>query len=136
MPQDHGLGAGERRRALSASRSQLEPGKTTTPMRAVTRPPLPRRRAAAPSVLDLERLDQRVRQQLAGQPLHDRPRRRLVRGVDRELDPPPDADADDALDAEVRQAALDGPALRVEDARLGRHVDGEPEARSGWLIGR
>ena len=30
------------------------------------------------------------------------------------------------LDPEVAEAALDGPALRIEDARLGRDVDGEP----------
>ena len=35
------------------------------------------------------------------------------------------------VDPEVRQAALDGPALRVEDARLGRHVDGEPVGADG-----
>ena len=37
--------------------------------------------------------------------------------VDRQLHPPPDADVGDPVDPEVRQAALDGPALRVEDAR-------------------
>ena len=56
----------------------------------------------APAI-DLDRvgLDERVRQQLAGQPLDDRARRRLVGGLDGQLDAPPDADGADALDAEV-----------------------------------
>ena len=37
--------------------------------------------------------------------------------VDGQLDPPADADVADALDPEVAEAALDRPALRVEDAR-------------------
>ena len=39
-----------------------------------------------------------------------------VGGVDRQLDPPADPDAGHAGHAEVGQAALDRPALRVEDA--------------------
>ena len=34
----------------------------------------------------------------------------------------------DAVDAEMSEAPLDGAPLRVEDARLGRHVHGEPVA--------
>ena len=76
--------------------------------------------------LDRVRLDERVRQQLAGQPLDDGAGGGLVGRIDGQLDAPPDADGADAADAEVVEAALDGPALRIEDARLGRDVDGEP----------
>ena len=51
-------------------------------------------------------------------------------GVDRQLDASPDADRADALDPEVAEAALDRATLGVEDAGLGRDVDGEPVACS------
>ena len=46
----------------------------------------------------------------------------------RALDAPADADGADALDAEVIEAALHGPTLGIEDARLGQDVDGESMA--------
>ena len=94
----------------------------------------PRRSRAAPRSSDDApaidsigvRLDQRVRQQLAGQALDDRAGRGLVGRIDGQFDAPADPDGADAADAEVIEAALDGPALRVEDAGLRRDVDGEP----------
>ena len=108
--------------------SRFEPGKTTTPIRTLTRR-VPRRsrgrrrrradeRRRRPERLDLVRLDQRVREQLARQPLDDRPGRGLVGRRDRQLDPPADPDVADPVDPEVAEAALDGPALRVEDPGL------------------
>ena len=64
----------------------------------------------------------------AGQSLDDCARGRLVRRVDGQLGAAADPDATDALDPEVAEAALDGPALRVEDPGLRRDVDREPEA--------
>jgi hypothetical protein len=70
------------RSALTASMSRFEPGNTTTPIRTLIRAaPAGRADDARAERLDVERLDQRVRQQLAGEPLDDRPRRRLVRAV-------------------------------------------------------
>ncbi len=69
-----------------------------------------------------------------GEPLDRRPGGRRVVGGDRQLDPPADPDGGDALDPEVAEAALDRPALRVEDARLRRDVDGEPEVRAHRAI--
>ena len=110
------------------------------------RQPSPRRDRRRPTVtagadrrrrgaerLDRVDLDERVRQQLRGEALDDRARGRLVGGLDRQLGPPADADVVDALDAEVAEAALDGPAAGIEDAGLGRHVDGVPKARHGAI---
>ena len=72
----------------------------------------PRRDDGAGHRLDGVGLDERVRQQLGRQPLDDGPGRGLVGRLDRQLDPAPDADGADALDAEVAEAALHGPALR------------------------
>ena len=55
----------------------------------------------------------------------------LVGGLDRQLDPTTDPDVVDALDPEVAEAAFDGPAGRIEDARLGRDVDRVAIARHG-----
>src|SRR6478752_6539125 len=80
--------------AWTVSRSQLLPGKTTAPTRAGI-PVLPC-------------------------PDTDRGR---VRRADGPLGAAADPDATDALDPEVAEAALDGPALRVEDPGLRRDVD-------------
>ena len=110
------------------SRSQLLPGKTTTPTRtAIRRAPPPIDDAPADR-LDRVRLDERVREQLGRQALDDRARGGLVGGLDRQLHAATDADGADALDPEVPQAALHGPPLRVEDAGLGGDVDGEAVA--------
>ena len=81
--------------------------------------PAPRRPAArrGPEQLDVVRLDQRIRQELARQPVDDGARGRLVRGLDRQLHPPADPDGADALIPRWPRLALDGPALRIEDAR-------------------
>ncbi len=63
-----------------------------------------------------------------GQALGDRPGSGLVGGLHGQLDAPADAHGADPLDAEVAEAALDGPALGIEDARLGRDIDGEAVA--------
>ena len=85
--------------------------------------------------LDAELLHERVRQELAREPVHDRAGRRLVGRGDRELDPSSDPDTGHAGQAEVRQAAFDRLALRVEDAGLGRDVDREA-VRAGRLAHR
>ena len=66
----------------------------------------------------------RVGEQLACETLDDGARGGLVGRVDRQLDPPADAHRADPADPEVVEAALDGPPLRIEDARLGRDIDG------------
>ena len=78
------------------------------------------------------RLDQWVRQELTGEALDDRAGRRLVGGLDRELDTAADPDRADAADPEMVEAALDGTSLRIEDAGLRGDVDGV----AGVLIGR
>ena len=104
-------------------------------MRAVNRPPPPprpaRRLAASPSPstsnASISGFD-------SSSPASRSTTARAAGLVDRrhrQLDAPPDADVGDPVDPEVRQAALDGPALRVEDARLRRHVDGEPVGADG-----
>src|SRR6476646_10268305 len=107
--------------AWTVSRSQLLPGKTTTPMRtgisALPCPDPDGRRGRAQG-LDGEDLDQRVRQELAGKPLDGRARRCLVVGFDGQLDPPSDTDAGDPLDPEMAEAALDRPTRRIEDPWL------------------
>ena len=69
----------------------------------------------------------------AGEPLDDGSRGRLVGGVDGQLGSPADPDGTDALDPEVAEAALDRPALRVEDPGLRRDIDREPEAGHGAM---
>ena len=118
MPQDHGLGAGhlERVDRVDVAVRAREDDDADPDRHA--RATAGARRGAALERLDVVRLDQRVRQELARQPLDDRPRRRLVGRRHGQLDPPPDADAGHAVDPEVAEAALDGPALRIEDAGL------------------
>ena len=53
-----------------------------------------------------------------------------VGGLDGQLDPAADADAVTPSIPRWPQAALDRPALRIEDAGLRHDVDGEPEAGS------
>ncbi len=110
-----------RARAWSVSRSQLLPGKTTTPIRTRHAQPAPAGgadgRRGGPERLDRVGLDERVRQQLGGEPVDDRPGRRLVGGVDGQLDPPSDPDVVDAVDPEVAEAALDRPTLRDRGCR-------------------
>ena len=69
--------------AWSVSRSQLLPGKTTTPIADRHAQPLPcpgrRPPTTPPERLDRVDLDERVRQQLDGEPLDDRPRGRARR---------------------------------------------------------
>src|SRR6185503_8087423 len=117
--------------AWTVSRSQLLPGKTTTPIRTgisvVPRPDTHGRRCGCDR-LDRVGLDERVREQLPGETLDDRPGFRLVRRVHGQLRSPADPDGTDALDPEVAEAALDRPALRVEDPGLRRDIDREPEA--------
>ena len=100
--------ARRRRRAArqAASLSQFEPGKTTTPTRTLIRPARRRRGVdASPEQLDRVRLDERVGEQLAGQPLDDRPRRRLVDGGSTVSSTRrPTRTPATPVDAEVRQA--------------------------------
>ena len=120
MPQDDRLGAGQLERVdrVAVAVAAREDDDADADRHAQPSPAPAadggRRRAER---LDREDLDQRVRQQLGGEPLDDRPGRRLVVGVDGQLDPPADADVADPLDPEVAEAALDRPTLRVEDAR-------------------
>src|SRR4051794_38412580 len=105
--------------ASSASTSSQEPGNRTTPNLR------PDDRGGAEGLptfisLDLVVLDQWVGQELLAH-LRDA---RGVRHV--ELDEPADVDVRDALEAERRQGALDGLALRVEDPRLGPDEDADP----------
>ena len=50
------------------------------------------------------------------------------------LDPPADAHVLDTREFEMRQALLDGTALRVEDPLLGKDVDGEAESGDGRRV--
>src|SRR6478609_9180163 len=109
--------------AWTVSRSQLLPGKTTTPMRTgisvLPRPDAHGRRCAGDR-LDRVGLDERVRQQLTGEALDDGPGCRFVRRVHGQLRSPADPDATDAIDPEVAEAALDRPTLWIEDPGLRR----------------
>src|SRR5437764_2215344 len=67
--------------------------------------------------LDLERFDQRVREQLLAHPLDLHTRLGRVARVDLEVDDLPDPRLRDG-EAEVTECALDRVALRVEDAPL------------------
>ena len=49
-----------------------------------------------------------------------------VRCLHGQLDAPTDAYLANTAHLEVRQRLLDGPALGIEDARLGHHGDDEP----------
>ena len=80
--------------------------------------------------LHRERLDERVGEQLRGQPLHDDPGCGVVRGVHVQLHPPADPHTVDLGHAQVGQARLDRPALGIEDALAGHHGDGVAERRS------
>ena len=80
-----------------------------------------------PEQLDPVRLDERVREQLRGEPLDDRPGGRLVRRGHRELDAATHPDAGHPLDAQMRQAALHRTTLGIQDAGLGGDVHGESE---------
>src|SRR6188472_1373664 len=74
--------------AWTVSRSQLLPGKTTTPMRTGTSvPPCPDvdGRRCAGDRLDRVGLDEWVREQLAGEPFDDGSRGCLVGGIDGQL---------------------------------------------------
>src|SRR6185436_11847865 len=83
----------------------------------------PDQRRGALEGLDVVGLDQRVRQELRRQALDGRPGCPVVDRLDRQLDPAADADLAHALDAEVAQAALHGPPLRIENPRLRPDVD-------------
>ena len=115
------LRAGDARGALSASMSRFEPGKTTTPIRTVIAGAADRRRRRRPEHLDLVRLDQRVREQLARRaarrPRAPPPRRRpsTVSSTRR-----PTRTRRHAVDPEMAEAALDRPALGIEDPGLRR----------------
>src|SRR6185503_8866712 len=99
----------------SASRSSCEPGYVTTPIRGW----------GLANDLDLVALDQRVREQPLAHLLDLRPGRRLVGGLDLEVDHLADARVLH-LEAEVAERRADRFALRVEDARLGPDEDGGP----------
>ena len=95
--------------AFSASTSSQEPGNWMTPN-------------FTSGAEDLVVLDERVRQQLLAH-------RRQLRGVLHvELDQPADVHVAHALEAERRQRALDGLALRVEDPGLGPDQHPRPHA--------
>ncbi len=109
------------------SASQFEPGKTTTPTRT-RHPPVPLRAAEMRAErLDRVLLDHRVAEELAGKLVDERPGRRGVGRVDRELHATTDPHLPDPGEPEMREALLDGPALRVEDPVLGEDVDRETE---------
>src|SRR4029079_3521824 len=77
--------------------------------------------------LDVERLDQRVREELPGEPLDDRPRAGLRVGRHAALDTSPDPDIRDAGGPEMSEAALDRAALRIEDPVLRPDVHREAD---------
>ena len=119
MPQGHRLRAGEfegvdRIAVAIAPREDDDPDADRH--LAVPRAGGDGRRGAAEG-LDAVGLDQRVRRSSAGKSLDDGQRRGLVGRLDGQLDPAPDANVVNALDPEVAEAALDRPALRIEDAR-------------------
>ena len=145
VPQGDRLGAGQREGVERVAVAVAAREDTTTPIRTpiVSPPPCrppgtsvaarPTTDDAAPERLERVRLDERVRQQLRRETLDDRTGGRLVGGLDRQLGAPTDAHVVDALDPEMAEAALDGPAGRIEDARLGRHVDRVAVARHGAI---
>src|ERR687897_2428361 len=115
-----------RRAASSASRSSHDPGNWTTPNLTERLPPqgvrpCVLRRMIAFLALNLELLDQGIGEQ----PLAHLADPRGI--VDVELDQPADVHVAHALEAERRQRALDGLALRVEDAGLGPDQDPHPQ---------
>jgi hypothetical protein len=75
--------------------------------------------------LDLDALDQRVREELVAHPLDLGTGLRGIARVDLQVDEPADARFADGK-AEVAERALDGLPLRVEDAGLGPDEDGRP----------
>src|SRR5437763_774258 len=81
--------------------------------------------------LDLERLHQRVREQLLAHLLDLRARRRFVGRVDVEVDHLADARPRDG-EAEVPERALDRLPLRVEDALLRADEDGRLHASTAF----
>ncbi len=118
--------------------SQFDPGKTTTPTRTIRPDPAPAESAATAAVDEVAPRSSTAYASMSGL-LSSSPASRstiaravgLVDGLDGQLDPPADPHGGDAGHAEMGQALLDRPALRVEDARLGRDVDREAECRSG-----
>ena len=92
----------------------------------------PDHRPASPVALEApasgstcERLDQRIAEQLAGQPLDDRPGGVLRRPPRRSARPAGrPARRSRRRAPRWRQALLDGPALGIEDARLRGDIDG------------
>ena len=81
--------------------------------------------AHASAHLDLEALDQRVREQLLAHPLHLGLRLVRSRGVDLEIDEPADARSSHR-EAELAQRPLHRLALRVEDPFLRPDENGDP----------
>ena len=118
--------------AWTVSRSQLVPGKTTTPIRTLIGQPRPRRRStrSAPSgsiayasISGFDSSSPASRSTIARAAASSAAS--TVSSTRRPTRTPLTPSI-----AEVAEAALHRPALRVEDAGLGRDVDGEPEAAS------
>ena len=125
VPQDLGLGAGD---PQGVDRVDVPVGaREQDDADPDAHPPSPATAgaSASPSASTSNRSISGFDSRSRGEPVDDRAGRGLVVGGDAHLHPAADADAGDAGDPEVREAALHGLALRVQDAGLGGDVDGE-----------
>ena len=113
------------------SRSQLLPGKTTTPTRTgISALPAP-----TPTADDAAPIGSMAKTSINGFDRSSPARRSTVARADASSSAStvsstrrPTRTPRDPLDPEVAEAALDRPTRGIEDARLGGDVDGEPEA--------